>query len=377
MLILDNDDISKLLTMEDTIEALRISNREIAEFRSQEEFTLNRPRTNCYLPWKGNEADTQRIFAAAAGNDTRVLYDFKSMEGGSPHFGVWAVRSSSDLVRFTTGMYGPTYTYLRYGDLPGNKGYSDLIFLYNIHDAQFEAILQSAILQRTRVAATSALGVDYLCPKSIKSLAMFGSGWQAAANTRALCHVRPGINRVQVFSPNEDNRNAFAERMRGELGIEVVAMPSPEQAVRGMDLICEATSARSPVFDGGLLQPGQHMVSIGGGDERFGRRPIDPRAVARCAHVAAHSLEVRFGLEEISDCIEEGKFKWDDVIDLPDLISGRRRVAVADGECTYFKNNVGLGSQFASVGGMVLQRAKERNIGFEVPQQKVAQFMRR
>jgi alanine dehydrogenase len=377
MLILDNEDIAKLLTMEDTIEALRISNREIAEFRSQEEFTLNRPRTNCYLPWKGDEAETRQIIAAVGGNDTRVLYDFKSMEGGSPHFGVWAVRSSSDLVRFTTGTYGPTYTYLRYGDLPGHKGYSDLIFLYNIHDAQFEAILQSAVLQRMRVAATSALGVDYLCPESIKSLAMFGSGWQAAANMRALCHVRPGINRVQVFSPNEANRDAFAARMRGELGLDVVAMPSPEEAVKGMDLICEATSARSPVFDGELLRPGQHMVSIGGGDERFARRSMDPRAVARCAHIAVHSLEIRFGLEEITDCIEEGKVKWDDLLDLPDLISGRRRVAVAHGQCTFFKNNVGLGSQFASVGGMVLQRAKERNIGFAVPQEKVAQFMRR
>ena len=377
MLILDNDDVAKLLTLPDAIEALRISNREIAEFRGQDEFTLNRPRTNCYLPWHGDEDETRRMVATVGGNDTRILYDFKSMEGGSPHFDVWAVRSSSDLVRFTTGTYGPTYTYLRYGDLPGDKGYSDLIFLYNIHDAQFEAIIQSAVLQGMRVAATSALGVDYLCPKTIKSLAMFGSGWQAGSNLRALCHVRPGIHRVHVFSPNETNRNAFAARMRDELGIDIVPVSSPEEAVRGMDLICEASSARSPVFDGALLRPGQHMVSVGGGDERFPRRPIDPRAVARCAQVATHSLDIRFGLEEITDCIEEGVLKWEQLVDLPDLVSGKRSISIASDQSTYFKNNVGLGTQFASVGGMVLKRAKERNIGFVVPQNKVAQFMRR
>lgn len=285
--------------------------------------------------------------------------------------------SSSDLVRFTIGTYGPTYTYLRYGDLPGDKGYSDLIFLYNIHDAQFEAIIQSAVLQGMRVAATSALGVDYLCPHTINSLAMFGSGWQAAANLRALCHIRPGIRRVHVFSPNENNRTAFAARMRDELGIEIVPVASPEDAVRGVDLICEASSARSPVFDGGLLQPGQHMVSVGGGDERFSRRPIDPRAVAQCAQVAVHSLDIRFGLEEITDCIEQGKLKWEQLVDLPELVSGKRRISIASSQSTYFKNNIGLGSQFASVGGMILQRAKERNIGFVVPQNKVAQFMRR
>ena len=377
MLILTNEDVSRLLTMSEAIEALRISNREVAEFRSQEEYRLNRPRTNHYLPWKGVGPEAVQLLKAGGGSDPRIVYNFKSMEGGSPHFGVWAVRSSSDLVRLDAGRYGLTHTYLRYGDLPGKKGYSDLVFLYDTYDAQFAAIIQSSVLQGIRVAATSALGADYLCRPDVQRMGLFGSGWQAAATLRALCHVRPGIQRVNVFSPNLENRMRFVARMAKELEIDVRAVETPQQAVIGMDLICEASSARTPVFDGALLEPGQHVVSVGAGDEVFHRGLIDPKGVARCTTVAVHSLEVRFGLEEIVDCVEDGRLAWADLIDLPDLVTGRRKVNPGGDQITLFKNNVGLGTQFAAVGGLVLQKARREGLGFLVPQDKVAQVMTR
>lgn len=377
MLIISNEEVSKHLTIEETIEALRVSNREIAQFRDEQEFRLNRARTNHYLPWSDDSEEGKRILSSGGGNNPRVVYNFKSMEGGSPHFGMWAVRSSSDLVRLGSGPFGLTHTYLRYGDLPGGKGYSDLIYLYNIHDAQFEAIIQSAALQGMRVAATSALGTDYLCRTGVRTMGLFGSGWQASANLRALLYIRPTIKRIVVFSPNPDSRKQFAVRMSKELAIDIVAAETPEGAVIGMDVICEASSARTPVFDGELLKPGQYMVSVGAGDEHFKRRTIDPKGVARCNIVGAHTLEVRYGLEEIADCVESGKLRWDDIIELPDLVTRAAQRKPSDDDVVLFKNNVGLGSQFAAVGGLLLQKAKREGFGFEVPQGLVSQVMKR
>jgi ornithine cyclodeaminase/alanine dehydrogenase-like protein (mu-crystallin family) len=374
LLILSNDEVSQLLTPADTIEALRISNREVAAFRDSREHRLNRARTNHYLPWHSHEAKGN---PEAKADDPRVLYNFKSMEGGSPHFGVWALRSSSDLVRLSAGPYGQLHTYLRYGDLPEGRGYSDLIFLYNIRTAQFEAIIQAAALQGLRVAATSALGTDYLARKDVRRAGLFGSGWQAAANLRALLLIRPGIRHVSVFSPNRENRTAFSDRMSDELGIEVIPVDTPEAAVKGMDVIYEASSSRTPVFDGALLEQGQHVMSLGAGDEHFRRRLIDPAGVARCDVIGVHSLEVQYGLEEITDCIDANAFGWDRVVDLPDLVSGQAAPDISDDHITFFKNNVGLGSQFAAVGGLVLRRAKEKGLGFNVPQERVSQIMRR
>lgn len=377
MLIISNEEVSKHLTIEETIEALRISNREIAEFREKSEFRLNRARTNHYLPWNDDSEEGKGIVSSGGGNNPRVVYNFKSMEGGSPHFGMWAVRSSSDLVRLASGPYGLTHTYLRYGNLPGSKGYSDLIYLYDIHDAQFEAIIQSAALQGMRVAATSALGADYLCQTGVTTMGLLGSGWQASANLRALLHIRPTIKRVAVFSPNPDSRVQFAARMSKEFEVDIFAAKTPEEAVVGMDVICEASSARTPIFDGDLLKPNQFIVSVGAGDEHFQRRPIDPKGVARCNIIGAHTLEVQYGLEEIADCVESGRFRWEDVVELPDLVTGQVQRKPSNDAIVFFKNNVGLGSQFAAVGGLVLQKAKHGGFGFHVPQELVSQVMKR
>lgn len=381
MLILTNDDVAKVLTIEGAIEALRISNREIYDFRIKEhknEFRLDRPRTNCYLPWKADQAKEDQSFPGV-NEDTRILYNFKSMEGGSLHFGMWAVRSSSDLVRFNSNSnsYGPSQTYLRYGDLPGGKGYSDLVFLYNTFDAQFEAIIHAAALQGIRVAATSALGVDYLCRTDVTKLGLFGSGWQAAANLRALLHVRPSIDQVVVFSPNFEHCSQFAVKQSAALGIQIIPARQPEQAVLDMDIICEATSSTNAVFDGDLLKPGQHIVSIGAGDNVYRRRPIDPKAVARCDKIVVHTLDVRLGLDEIEDCVAAQKLNWDSIVDLPELIGTDRREKANDNQITFFKNNVGLGTQFAAVGGLVLAQAKKQGLGFTVPQELVSQVMSR
>ncbi len=59
------------------------------------------------------------------------------------------------------------------------------------------------------------------------------------------------------------------------------------------------------------------------------------------------------------------------------LVAGEVKWPRADDEIRLFKNNVGLGSQFAAVGGLVLAKAREAGLGFKVPQELVSQLMRR
>ena len=88
-------------------------------------------------------------------------------------------------------------------------------------------------------------------------------------------------------------------------------------------------------------------------------------------------MHVRYGLEEIADCIEAGKLRWEDVLELPDLVTKPLKRELSGDDITFFKNNVGMGSQFAAVGGLVLQKAKQAGLGFHVPQELVSQVMTR
>src|SRR5207249_5641901 len=87
-LLLNNDEVGKVLTPEISIQATEAIYRELAEGTA-----YNRPRSQVYLP-------------AESKNHPGFHYRFKSQEGGSPGTGVWALRITSDMSghSFTGGL---------------------------------------------------------------------------------------------------------------------------------------------------------------------------------------------------------------------------------------------------------------------------------
>lgn len=73
------------------------------------------------------------------------------------------------------------------------------------------------------------------------------------------------IRRIKVFSPTREHREAYASEVAGELGIEVAAVDSPEEAVRGTEIVCICTDSLLPVFSTDWLEPGMLVCSVGGG----------------------------------------------------------------------------------------------------------------
>src|SRR5207245_10171779 len=90
-LLLNNDEVEKVLTPEISIQATEAIYRELADGTA-----YNRPRSQVYLP-------------AESKNHPGFHYRFKSQEGGSPGTGVWALRITSDMSRhsFTSGKTPP------------------------------------------------------------------------------------------------------------------------------------------------------------------------------------------------------------------------------------------------------------------------------
>jgi len=68
---------------------------------------------------------------------------------------------------------------------------------------------------------------------------------------------------IKVYSRSTERREAFAEEMVTELGIEVVTVESAEDAVADTDIVVTATNARHPVLLGAWLRPGVHVNAIG------------------------------------------------------------------------------------------------------------------
>src|SRR5690242_1890212 len=103
------------------------------------------------------------------------------------------------------------------------------ILLFDIDTGELVAILDGRYITEVRTAAASAVSVRHLARKDAATLAILGSGVQAASHFDALRTVRE-FHEVRVWSPTPDHRVRFAEERPGTR-----AADTPEDAVRGAD----------------------------------------------------------------------------------------------------------------------------------------------
>ena len=346
-LILSNDDVERLLTMPDCIEALEAAYLELADGRG-----VSRQRSDCITP-------------TSYGED--AIYGLKTMDGVVPKLGVGAIRINSDIV--TNPVIGNTRRRVKIPAAP-NARYVGLVLLFSTHTGEPLAIFPDGVLQRMRVGATNGLGVKYMARESARTIGILGSGWQAETQLTAACAVRD-IRSVKCFSPNQANCEAFCTRMSALLGVPVVAAAQAEDAVAGVDIVMCSSNSLDPIFFGTWVEPGMHLSSI--------KKPeIEPDAIRASHRVAVHTHDTApiLVVAKGANCHEDSKDAgWDaaNKIDfatyptLPQLIAGQAKGRGSDAEVTCFLNNLGLGYQFAAVGSVIYKRAREQNLGIGLP----------
>ena len=256
-LILSNDDVDKLLTMPECIDALEEAYVELAEGRG-----ITRTRSDCITPTQMPDA----------------VYGLKSMDGVCPKLGVGAVRINSDIVRFPKR--GNTIVREKVPAAPGNR-WVGLVLLFSVDNGEPLAIMPDGVMQRMRVGATNGLGIKYLARKNAETVGILGSGWQAGSQLMAACAVR-NIKQIRCFSPTRENREAFAAEMTEMLGVEVKAVDQPEDAIKGADIAMCSSSSLDHIFFAPWVETGMHMTSI--------KRPeIEMAALRRADRIVIHN----------------------------------------------------------------------------------------
>src|ERR1700730_2383932 len=199
-LIINNDDVARLLTIEETIAALERSYRDLAVGEA-----TCRPRIDIRIPT----------------SDPDKNYQFGSMEGGSTR-GYFAVRMKSDIIYETS--YGGAIPQEKYCTRHGL--YCGLIFLTSIETGEPLAFINDGVLQHARVGGDGGIGVKYMANADAEVVGMLGSGGMAHSNLEAFTRVRK-IKKLQVFSPTKENRERFGREAAETYGIEVKVCDHP------------------------------------------------------------------------------------------------------------------------------------------------------
>src|SRR5262249_54567888 len=153
--------------------------------------------------------------------------------------------------------------------------------------------------------------------------------------------------------------------MSAELGFEVVPVDTAEEAVRQSDIVLTITSANEPILDGTWLAPGTFVCGVGATGPK--RRELDDDAVGAAALVVVEHFETaRQECGELIHAVAEHRLHWDAVRELKDVVSGAVPGRRHEHDITLF-TSVGTGAQDVAMAAYVLQQAKARGIGVELP----------
>ncbi len=339
VLVLKNHQMENLLPMAEEIDAIELAFRELGQGKA-----MLAPRARLRTPWKEEGGQ----------------YYFNNIMGLVPGMKSMALRIDSSFSKEIE--VGGSKRRVYPGDFIG------LVMLFDMDTCNILAIMDDHYISTMRVGATSAVASNYLARKDAGIMALLGSGEQAKTQVTAHACVRK-LAKVKVYSPTKANREKFAKEVSAETGIEVIPMDSAEAAVRGSDIVTAATNTVDPVILGKWIEPGMHLNSIVGGDGFLPRKELDDEAVLK-AHLIVVGYKAQIFLDkqaEFHDRLERGLVKAEDLHELGELVNGDCRGRQSEQEITFFKNNTGMGIQFAVTARKMYDKAKEKGIGTELP----------
>ena len=318
-------DVGALLPMRDVIDAVEGGFRLLGEGAA-----INQPRSRSITP-----GGTLHVMHAAA-----------------PTLGVMGVKS--------------------YAVTPGGARF--IAVLYRMSDGEAVMIVEADRLGQIRTGAASGVATKYLARPEAGALGVIGAGWQARSQVQAIAQVRP-VALVKVYSRSPERREAFAAEMIGELGAEVVAADSAEEAVEGMDIIVTATSAREPVLRGGWLRPGMHVNAIG--SNAAARQEVDAEAVRRSNLIAVDALDqARIECGDLIAPAKTGAPVWDRVVELGPIVAGKSPGRTHADQITLFESQ-GIALEDVMTMELLYRRATAAGAGQEMPASREASRVRR
>lgn len=352
MLFLNNQDIQSVLDMGVCLEALEVGYRDLAENRAG-----YAPRLDLYAPAANPQG----------------YYCWGGMAGAADSPGIFAIRMKSDILYWPEGG-----TEEKYSVRPGT--FCGLIMLFSTRNGEPLAIMNDGYLQHMRVGGSAGIGAKYLARSDASRVGMIGSGGMARAYLRAFCKVRP-IRSVRVYSPTAEHRRAYAQDMSQALGIAVEPVDRPEEAARDCDILATCTDSQVPVMKASWLKPGMHFTCVK-------THEVDPQVYKRCdviIELGEALLEpVVVGTPEqlarLPSHAHGLPFRGQkDVFPYPhlvDLLKGRAQGRINPQQITCFLTHGTQGLQFAAVGGKVLELARARGLGREIPTEWFLQDIR-
>ena len=311
ILLLTEDDVRRVLTMDVALDAVEAGLRKLALDDAE-----NVPRSRCRT-------------------DHVMLHMMSAAAKGVGYVGYKAYTTSKRGARFHVGLFD------------GRTG-------------ELVALIEADYLGQVRTAAASGVATKHLANPQAAALGLYGTGKQARTQLQAVCAVQP-IKRVAVYSRSDENRRRFADEMSKTCGVEIVPVDRPERAARGQEIIITATNSTEPVLRGEWIEPGMHLNVVG--SNFLSKAEIDVETVRRADRIVVDSKEqCKLEAGDLAPAVEAGVVHWSDMVELGAVLVGKAPGRGEPADVTLFKS-VGLAIEDVVTAARVVAAAKEQGVG--------------
>ena len=220
------------------------------------------------------------------------------------------------------------------------------------------AVMDCTWITAYRTAGASALSAKYLARSESEVVGILACGVQGRTNLEALAVLFP-VKRVYAYDIVPEVQQQYIKQMSAKLGLEIVGVDNPKQAVVESDLVVTSgpiLEHPEPAIERGWLQPGAFASAVDF-DSYW-----QPAAMAQMDKISTDDHDQFFYYRSV------GYFQStpDPYADLGELAAGLKPGREGEKERT-LAINLGLAIDDMAVAPEIFRRAKERGIGTWLP----------
>lgn len=243
------------------------------------------------------------------------------------------------------------------------RGARFVVLLFDTQSNLLLAILEADWLGRIRTGAASGVATRALARPGARTAGVIGAGSQAGTQIEAIA-TAVDLEVIKVFSRTPARRAQLVNRLQSKVKAELVAVDSPDEAVRDSDVLVTITTSGEPVFDGDLLKPGAHVNAAGA--NRADRREVDNITVLRSDFIAVDSLDqARLECGDLVIPARDHPGIWSHVVELGSVLAGKSMGRTSETQITLYESQ-GVALEDVAVARYVYERALAEGAGQHV-----------
>ena len=255
------------------------------------------------------------------------------------------------------------------GDFHNNykQGLPSEFGLLNLMDGrtgQPRAILDATGITEMRTGAITAIGAKYLAPPKPRILGHIGARGTAYWNIRLLDHLFD-FDEIRVHSRRPESREAFADKLRSDLGKDIVVTDSWQDCLQGADILVEASrlTEAQALFKSDWIRPGALVIPYG--TMSSVEDDICDRVDKIVVDDWGQCLIGPFGC--LRRHVDSGRVTRESIHgELGDICAGKIPARQSDSEACLFWHR-GLSTSDIALGVAMLEKAEKLGIGHSLP----------